>query len=149
MSTGPLSAEVRKLANEFISFINKAVTPYHAVNESITLLKAAGFEELDERKPWRIEPTGKYFVTKNNTAIIAFAVGGKYKPGNGFSMLSAHTDSPALRVKPISKITSEQFLQVGVTTYGGAIWRTWFDRDLSIAGQVIYRKVRVVLVLVN
>uniref|UniRef100_A0A1I8AZK1 Aspartyl aminopeptidase n=1 Tax=Meloidogyne hapla TaxID=6305 RepID=A0A1I8AZK1_MELHA len=57
----------------------------------------------------------------------------------GYSIVVAHTDSPCLRVKPISKRTSEQFLQVGVSPYGGGVWRSWFDRDLSIAGQVLFR----------
>ncbi|CAI5445146.1 unnamed protein product [Caenorhabditis angaria] len=137
MSLKPSSPEIKKAAQEFVSYLNKAVTPFHAVEEIKTRLTKAGFQELDEKNTWDIKPKTKYFVTKNRSAILAFAVGGAYKPGNGFSIVVGHTDSPCLRVKPISKQTKDKFLQVGVSTYGGGIWRTWFDRDLTVAGQVI------------
>ncbi|CAI4228982.1 unnamed protein product [Auanema sp. JU1783] len=140
MSMGPASNEVRKAAQEFVTFLNKSVTPFHAVFECKARLVAAGFEELTEAGHWDIRPNHKYFITKNRSAILAFAVGGTYSPGNGFSIVVGHTDSPCLRVKPISKLTKEKFDQVGVSTYGGGIWRTWFDRDLSVAGEIVVKE---------
>ncbi|KAG9246263.1 aspartyl aminopeptidase-like protein [Calycina marina] len=128
-------------AHDFIDFVNDSPTPYHAVHSAVQRLKKAGFEEIKERDSWSstLKPGGKYYLTRNASSIVAFGIGNKWKSGNPVAMIGAHTDSCCLRIKPVSKKSGAGFLQVGVETYGGGIWHTWFDRDLSIAGRVMVK----------
>ena len=77
-------------AKKFLEFLNKSPTPYHVVENVGNLLKSVGFKELKLQKEWTIEP-GKYFVTKNDSTLVAFAIGNKYSPGKPFSIVAAHT----------------------------------------------------------
>lgn len=107
----------------------------------MTRLEKAGFKLIKERDSWAssLSPGGKYYLTRNASSIVAFSIGKKWRPGNPIAMVGAHTDSPCLRIKPVSKRQSDGFLQVACETYGGGLWHTWFDRDLSIAGRVMVR----------
>jgi aspartyl aminopeptidase len=42
-----------------------------------------------------------------------------------------------MKIAPYSKLTAVGYNQLNVMLYGGGLWRTWFDRDLNIAGKVI------------
>ena len=94
---------------------------------------------IRERDSWAstVQPGGKYYLTRNGSSIVAFAIGRKWRPGNPVSIVGAHTDSCCLRLKPVSKKSNAGYLQVGVEAYGGGIWHSWFDRDLSLAGRVL------------
>ncbi|KAN0060290.1 hypothetical protein ACQY0O_007619 [Thecaphora frezii] len=126
-------------AHRFLRYVDASPTPFHAAATSAAMLEAAGFTRLKESQLWdgAIQRGGKYFYTRNQSALVAFAVGKKFEPGNGVHVVGAHTDSPNFQIKPVSKKAKEGYLQCGVETYGGGIWASWFDRDLSLAGRVI------------
>ncbi|OMJ21272.1 Aspartyl aminopeptidase [Smittium culicis] len=126
-------------AEKFIDFVNSSPSPFHAVDSVKKTLSKNGFKELSEKHSWNecIRPNGRYYFSRNGSTVVAFAVGGNYKPGNGFNMIGAHTDSPCLKLKPVSMKQNNGYLKVGVQTYGGGLWHTWFDRDLSVAGVVM------------
>lgn len=129
-------------AKMFIDFANETGSPYHTVSACAKLLRASGFVELADGKQWSIQKGGKYFVTKGGADVMAFVVGGKFsvESGSGVSIVGAHTDSPCLRLRPNSKVASAGMLQVGIQTYGGGLWHTWFDRPLGLAGKVVVRQ---------
>ncbi|KAL2457258.1 Zn-dependent exopeptidase superfamily protein [Forsythia ovata] len=128
------------VAADLVHFLNASPTAFHAVEEAKKKLSSAGYKQISEREDWDLEAGKKYFFTRNHSTIVAFAIGEKYVAGNGFYIVGAHTDSPCLKVKPVSKVSKGGFLEVGVQTYGSGLWHTWFDRDLSIAGRIIIRE---------
>eukprot|EP00244_Chara_vulgaris_P000494 TRINITY_DN1085_c0_g1_i2.p1 TRINITY_DN1085_c0_g1~~TRINITY_DN1085_c0_g1_i2.p1 ORF type:complete len:571 (+),score=102.59 TRINITY_DN1085_c0_g1_i2:221-1933(+) len=128
------------VVHDFLRFVNNAWTPFHATREVERMLLDAGYQQLSERDHWQLELGGKYFVTRNMSSVIAFAIGHRFVPGEGFWVVGAHTDSPCPKLKPVSKVTRAGCLMVGVQPYGGGIWHTWFDRDLSVAGRVMVKK---------
>ncbi|KAK9044928.1 hypothetical protein V6N11_058819 [Hibiscus sabdariffa] len=132
--------EVSFLVSDFIGFLNASPTAFHAVDEAMKLLQKIGYEQVIEREDWKLEAGKRYFFTRNHSTIVAFAIGKKYVAGNGFHIVGAHTDSPCLKLKPVSEVKKAGYLEVGVQTYGGGLWDTWFDRDLTVAGRVMIRE---------
>jgi len=128
-----------KEAENFAQFLTTASgSPFVATSVVRQMLLDAGFEELDESKHWTLKTGNKYFFTRNGAAVHAFAIGGKYDVETGaFAVAGAHTDNPALRLKPRSKTSSVGISLASIETYGGGIWQTWFDRNLGIAGKAL------------
>lgn len=134
-----------------LDFLNHSPTPFHAVANMSKQLLAAGFQRLHESDRWQLEEGGRYFVTRNDSSIIAFNYWPQKMVERGMAMMGAHTDSPCLKIKPNPEINSQGYFQLGVETYGGILLNPWFDRDLSIAGRVNYRNVqgKLVSALIN
>merc|ERR1711981_1105193 len=135
---------VMQSAKEFVKYLNKCPSPWHAVEELGKILSTAGYSEIKEASdaPWNLKRGGKYYMYRNQSCLFAFSIGEKFNPaGDGrFSIIGAHTDSPCIRIKPSSKINAHGYVQVGVECYGGGQWPTWLDRDLRIAGRIVYKQ---------
>ena len=131
------------LAERACAFLTAATDPFHAVRAAVAKLESAGFQPLQNKSftTQIIQKGGKYYYTVHHSTLVAFTVGKHYEAGQGgFLIIGGHTDSPNLKVKPRSKKPSKGgTLQLGVECYGGGLWHTWFDRDLSISGKVLVR----------
>lgn len=129
-----------ELNQGLIDFLKAAPTPFHATASLAQRLEAAGYSRLDERLSWEVQAGGRYYVTRNDSSIIAIALGRHSPLEAGLRLVGAHTDSPCLRVKPNPELHKQGFWQLGVEVYGGALLAPWFDRDLSLAGRVTFRR---------
>lgn len=125
--------------DDLMDFMNSSPVNFYAVETIRRRLEAADFVRLDQSQPWQLEKGGRYYITKNGSAIFAFIIG-EGDAADGFKIISAHSDSPGFRIKPDAEIAAAGgMLKLNTEVYGGPILYTWFDRPLSIAGRVILR----------
>ncbi len=127
---------MREFNEKLIQFIDASPTPFHAVAQMASELEAAGYVKLDECMKWSLQEGLSYYVTRNDSSIVAFT----YPPSldRGYTIVGAHTDSPHLRLKPNPVTKSAGVIRFGVEPYGGVLLNSWFDRDLSLAGRIVY-----------
>ncbi len=124
---------------ELLEYLDRAVTPYHAVELGASLLRAAGFTEQKLEEPIKAEKGKGYFIRVFGTGLIAYTVGEEFSTEDTLHLAVAHTDAPCLRVKPSAELLSGEYKRLDIEVYGGAILNTWFDRPLSLAGRVVLR----------
>lgn len=127
----------KKLALELVDFLYDSPSACHGVKATQKILDENGFIEIKETDKWNLQAKGKYYVIKNDSALIAFEVGTGDIEETGLRLIGAHTDVPGFRIKPNPQMISEgKYVKLNTEVYGGPILHTWFDRPLSIAGKV-------------
>ena len=127
----------KKLALELVDFLYDSPSACHGVKATQKILDENGFVEIKETEKWNLEAKGKYYVVKNDSALIAFEVGTGDIEETGLRLIGAHTDVPGFRIKPNPQMISEgKYVKLNTEVYGGPILHTWYDRPLSIAGKV-------------
>ena len=120
-------------------FIASCPSPFHTVQTLRDILSEAGYEELREYTGWPLRPGGMYFVTRNQSSLIAFRLPKKPVP-TGFQMCAAHGDSPTFQIKENpEKESAGMYVQLHTERYGGMLCASWLDRPLSAAGRVIVK----------
>ncbi len=123
---------------QLLNFINRSVTPFHCIDTVTGMLDRSGFRQLNESEDFTLENGGKYYVTRNGSSLIAFKV--PHATPAGFMIGAAHTDSPSFRIKDVPTSISSGYVKVNTEGYGGMLCSTWFDRPLSAAGRVTFKK---------
>ncbi len=120
---------------ELFDFIENSPTAFHTVDNIKYMLLSEGFSVLSEGKPWSLAMGRGYFVTRNNSSIIAFVVPeGDF---NGFMIGASHSDSPCFKLKSNPVMEDNSYVRLSAERYGGMINSTWLDRPLSVAGRVV------------
>lgn len=126
--------EYTECAREMLEFIDKSPTCFQAVKNIGDMLSAAGLAELREADEWKLERGKGYFVTRNESSVIAFRIPEQL---SGFHIAAAHSDSPSFKVKESPESTVEEhYVRLNTEKYGGMILSTWLDRALSVAGRI-------------
>lgn len=130
--------EIQK-TQELIDFIKKSPSCYHVIHNIAAELEEAGYERLNEAKDWTLHKGGRYFVTRNQSSLIAFML--PEETLGGFLICASHSDSPTFKLKSNYEMTvDDRYLKLNVEKYGGMICSTWLDRPLSVAGRVVVNR---------
>lgn len=133
----PTLPTARALAEDLLAFLDASPTAFHATEALRVRLVEAGYVEISEEEPFRLEPGGRYLVVRGGVTVAAFVPGTEAPSRAGFRLLGAHTDSPGLKLKPRPEKVVQGLVCLGVEVYGGPILASWPDRDYGLAGRVI------------
>lgn len=130
----------KEVSKELLAFLKKSTSTFHAIHNLKEELEANGYVELLEGKKWDVVPGGKYYVTRNNSSIIAVNIGTELDDYS-FNVASSHSDSPTFKLKEFAEIqVNGKYTKLNTEGYGGMLCTTWFDRPLSIAGRVLVKE---------
>lgn len=126
----------QEVNKELLQFLDHSPNAFYAVANMQKELEDAGFTRLYEGCPWTLSGGHGYYVTRNDSAIIAFRIPeGGYQ---GFQIMASHCDSPVFKIKTNAEIVVDNsYVKLNVEKYGGMLCAPWLDRPLSVAGRVI------------
>lgn len=126
-------------AVEMLHFIDQSPSCFHVVDNVKVRLTERGLTEIQEKDEWKLKPGKGYFVTRNDSSVIAFKI--PKKEIKGFHVVAAHSDSPTFKIKEHPELMSDKMhVRLNTEKYGGMILSTWLDRPLSVAGRVVLEK---------
>ncbi len=124
--------------DNLLRFLDASPSPWHAGAEVSRRLKDAGVPLVAEDMNWSPQPGKAFHTTRGGSTVAAVRVPAGFAPKDPppFHIVAAHTDSPCPRLKPRPPRLQHGYRQWGVELYGGALFNSWLDRDLGIAGRV-------------
>src|SRR6478736_5254068 len=135
-------------ARDLLTFINESPTPFHACSTAAARLDQAEFSRVDESDDWSKGAGQRRYLVRDGS-LVAWSVPAAAEPTTPFRIIGAHTDSPNLRVKPHPDVERAGAQLLAAEVYGGALFNSWLDRDLGLAGRVALRGGKLELVRID
>ena len=118
-----------------MEFLDASYTAYHAVDNIRDMLLEEGFQELFLGEQWNFK-SGKYFVTRNGSSVIAFVVSDDDEQKE-LHIAVSHTDSPCFKIKGERLVENEGLCRLNTEKYGGGLLYSYFDRPMKVAGRLL------------
>ena len=126
------------ISKELSQFLENSPSCFHAIDNIKNILLREQFIQLQENEKWQLRRGCRYFVTRNDSSVIAFTV--PEQDISGMRIIASHSDSPAFKIKENPELeTDGHYLRLNVEGYGGMLCAPWLDRPLSVAGRVIVK----------
>ena len=110
------------VAEKLLDFMKNSPTRYQVVANFEQRLNDAGYTKLYPEKVWQLENGGKYYLSPNGTAIMAFRIPNKVS--GGFMMAAAHSDSPTFKIKENPELANAFCVRLDTEKYGGMLMGT-------------------------
>ena len=117
--------------NLFLQEVENCPTPYHTVQLAKEKLLKSGYQEILETDEWLDLPS-KFFVIHEDISIIAV----NKADDSSAVIFQSLTDTPTFVTKPNGIRAQANFEQVLVSPHGEALWFSWLDKDIGLAGNV-------------
>ena len=122
---------------ELINFIENSTCSFTCIKEIKKILDKNDFKEIKESSKWNLSHN-KFYITRNDASIIAIEL--PNSKCNSFSIITSHSDSPSLFLKPNGAYIKDDYLKYNIMPYGGLLNYGWLDHILSLSGRVIIKK---------
>lgn len=121
---------------DMFAFLDGSVSVFHSAQQAVQRLEAAGYRKCEEGAQWDLQPDGKYYTTRNGSAVLAWRM--PRGELTGWHAVCSHGDSPTWRIK-VMDFDDGYYARVETEGYGGMLMPTWMDRPLGVAGRLLVR----------
>jgi len=121
---------------DLCSFISRSPSCFHVIQNVKGHLEDSDFQELKEDTRWELSAGQAYYVTRNDSSLIAFRM--PKDNAYNYQIIASHCDSPSFKIKENPEMEKAgNYVELNVEKYGGPLYAPWFDRPLGIAGRLI------------
>lgn len=135
---GEILRDENAYTDSLIDFVTASPSSYHAAVEVALRLEVAGFTRADETVSWQAGLPRLGYVIRDG-ALAAWVLPEELTPRAGMRIVGAHTDSPALKLKPNAAVTRSGWQLINAEVYGGPLLASLLDRELGLAGRLTTR----------